>query len=178
MFKKDHFDDLTRKFLFLAPDQNATLMKNIETEDLFKPYETNQRYQNIFRLKNQLVSVIRQFRITARPLVLALSHSTDLARHTRAAGESLGYKYPEQPAEINMRGPTPVQDYLTPTEDSFMALPHMLDPTDGVENLDSVQLTLLNANHTTNLTELQKFHEAAVKAVRNLYDGVLRVLLG
>ena len=38
MFKRDHFDEQSKKFL-LPPDKNHLLGQNIETEDLFKPYE-------------------------------------------------------------------------------------------------------------------------------------------
>ena len=39
MFKRDHFDEQAKKFLLLPPEQNRLLGQNIETEDLFKPYE-------------------------------------------------------------------------------------------------------------------------------------------
>lgn len=83
MFKRGHFDELSKKFLFLPAEQNQLLSQNIETEDLFRPYEHESRYQHIFKYKNQVLSVLRQLRISTRPLVLALSHSTELARHVR-----------------------------------------------------------------------------------------------
>ena len=39
MFKRDHFDEQAKKFLLLPPEQSRLLGQNIETEDLFKPYE-------------------------------------------------------------------------------------------------------------------------------------------
>ena len=39
MFKRGNFDELAEKFLYLPPEQNCLLGQNIETEDLFKPYE-------------------------------------------------------------------------------------------------------------------------------------------
>ena len=35
----DNSDDQAKKFLLLPPEQNRLLGQNIETEDLFKPYE-------------------------------------------------------------------------------------------------------------------------------------------
>ena len=39
MFKQGHFDEQAKKFLFLLPELNHLMGLNIETEDLFKPYE-------------------------------------------------------------------------------------------------------------------------------------------
>ena len=52
--KRGHFDELTRKFLYLPPEQNKKLCQNIETEEMFRPYEHNPKFSNIFRYKNQV----------------------------------------------------------------------------------------------------------------------------
>ena len=66
-------------------------------------------------------------------MVLAISSATDLARHVRASGEEFSYIYPEKPPERQMRGPTPILDYLSPVNDNFHALPHVTDPLEEVE---------------------------------------------
>ena len=55
-FKRAHFEDLVRKFLYLPKEQNALLGKNLETEDLFRQYEYDKRYQHIFRYMSQVVT--------------------------------------------------------------------------------------------------------------------------
>ena len=52
------------------------------------------RYAHIFSYKKRILTVLKQLRVSSRPLVLAVSSATDLARHTRATGESIGYSYP------------------------------------------------------------------------------------
>ena len=176
MFKRGHFDELAKKFLFLPPEQNRLLGQNIETEDLFKPYEHESRYQHIFKYKNQVLSVLRQLRISTRPLVLALSHATELARHVRKSGEKFGYTYPEVAPEVQLKGPTPVLDYLSrggEKVDGFLQLPHIMDPASGV-TLDNMAASLVKANHETNLTALQGYHEKVSKAILNFYDGVVK----
>ena len=90
--------------------------------------------------------------------MLAMSQATQLARLTRASGESLGYSFPEQPIHSTLKGPTPVLDYLTPVENVFTPLPHIMDPTAGVEGLDEIQKSMITANHETSLKALKGFH--------------------
>ena len=72
-------------------------------------------------------------------MVLAILSATDLAHHVRASGEEFSYIYPEKPPERQMRGPTPILDYLSPVNDNFHALPHVTDPLEGVDGLEDIQ---------------------------------------
>ena len=99
-------------------------------------------------------------------MVLAILSATDLTRHVRASGEEFGYVYPEKPPEKQMRGPTPILDCLSPANDNFLALPHVMDPLEGVDGLDDMQKSVIRANHETNLTTLQGYHQQVSKAVR------------
>ena len=94
-FRRGNFDEITKKYLFLPQEQNKSLTGNIETEDLFKRFEHDPRFKNVFRFKNQILEVSKQLRIGLRPLVLAIAAGTELSRHTRACGEKFGYTYPE-----------------------------------------------------------------------------------
>ena len=176
-FKQGHYEDIVHKHLFLPKDQNEALGKSLVTEDLFRPYEHDRKFQPIFRYKDQVVSVIKKLRMSNRPFVLAMSQATQLARLTRASGEVLGFTYPDKPTEIMLKGPTPVLDYLSPVESNFTPLPHIMDPTDGVHGLDEIQLSILKANHETNLTALQGFHGNIVNKVKTFYNGVKDVSL-
>ena len=76
-----------------------------------------------------------------------------------------------------LRGPTPIKDYLSPQEVSFTPVPHFMDPTEGVEGLDEVQLSMLKANHDVNLRALQNFHQKMADDVHTFYKGVKDVSL-
>ena len=53
--------------------------------------------------------------------------------------------------EVEMRGPTPVLDYFTPDSTiSFLPLPQLADPLEGVEGLDDMARSLIQANLDTN----------------------------
>ena len=82
------------------------LIKGLETEGLFKAYEHKAKYAHIFDYKRDMGTVTRQLRIALRPFVLAMSGSTDLARHLRKMGEAAGFTYPEEPAKVVMKGLT------------------------------------------------------------------------
>ena len=92
-------------------------------------------------------------------MVLAILSATDLTRHVRAPGEEFSYIYPEKPPERQMRGPTPILDYLSPVNDNFHALPHVTDPLEGVDGLEDIQKSVIRANHDINLTALQGYHQ-------------------
>ena len=177
-YKSGHYEDLVRKFLFLPKDQNESLGKSLVTEELFRPYEHDRKFQPIFRYKDQVVSVIKKLRMSTRPFILAMSQATQLARLTRATGETLGFSYPDKPVETTLRGPTPVLDYLSPIENSsFSPLPHVMDPTAGVEGLDEIQTAMINANHETNLKALEGFHGNMATNVKTFYNGIKDVSL-
>ena len=72
-------------------------------------------------------------------------------------------------------GPTPILDYLTPTMGGFIPLLHIMDPLEGVDGLDDMQRIMIKANHTTNLTALQGYHQKVSDSVRGL--GLSRYLM-
>ena len=130
---------------------------------MFEDYQHKKAYSHIFDYKRNIDLVTNQLRIALRPFVLAISGSTDLARHTRAMGEKAGFTFPEEPAKVSMLGPTPVLDYLTPATSDFLPLPILMSPTEGVEGLDpvSVRLSIINANMDVILTLIAEYREKA-----------------
>ena len=104
MQRKGHFDELSKAHLCLTQLQHMLLNKGVEQEALFKEYEHKRKFAHIFEYKRDISSVIRMLRIALRPFVLAVSGSTDLARHVRRCGEAAGFTFPEQPAQVVMRG--------------------------------------------------------------------------
>ena len=105
---------------------------------------------------------------------MALSEGTGLSRLTRAAGENLGFTYPDEPVEVSLRGPTPVSDYLTPLGGGLEALPHIMDPLEGVQGLDEIQISMIEANHKINLEALQGYHKKIGVVLKSFYDGVTK----
>ena len=102
-----------------------------------------------------------------------MSGSTRLARHVRKAGEGVGYIYPEEPTEVELRGPTPVLDCLTPRDTSAcFPLPLLTDPTDGVAGLDEVALAMIRANHETNRQALELYQAGVRKSFGDVYSDV------
>ena len=49
----------------------------------------------------------------------------------------------------------------------------IMDPASGV-TLDDMGASLVRANHKTNLTALQGYHEKVSKAILDFYDGVVK----
>ena len=102
-----------------------------------------------------------------------MSGSTSLARQVRSSGEDVGYVYPPEPVEVEMRGPTPVLDCLTPQDTSkFFPLPELLDPLDGVEGVDNVAASMIRANNDTNRQALVGYHQQMKEKFEKFYKNV------
>ena len=142
-FRKGHFDSLVRKCLRLYRSQYMALNQSIQSEKL--------RSMKTIPITRNVLACSRYLKVSTRPLVLAMSGSTALACHVRRAGEKVGYTYPQEPREVEMHGPTPVLDYLTPdSTSSFLPLPQLADPLDGVDGLDITARSMIQANLDTN----------------------------
>ena len=146
----------------------------MESESLFKAFEHKAKYRHIFDYKRDVGSVNRQLRIALRPFVLAISGSTDLARLVRRMGEAAGYTFPQVPAKVTMRGPTPVLDYLSPSDtSSFLPLPELMCPTEGVEGLDPIKVSMIRSNADVNAMAMRGYQEQVAKLFNEFYTGVV-----
>ena len=77
-----------------------------------------------------------------------------------------------------MRGPTPVLDYLTQeSTNSFLPLPQLADPLDGVVGLDDVARSMIQANLATNNQALELYHGRVKKAWGDFYVDVAKASL-
>ena len=102
-----------------------------------------------------------------------MSGSTSLARQVRSSGEDVGYVYPPEPVEVEMRGPTPVLDCLTPQDTSkFFPLLELLDPLNGVEGVDNVAASMFRANNDTNRQALVGYHQQMKDKFEKFYKNV------
>ena len=82
-FKKGHFEELVKEFLFLPLGQNNILSENIKMENLFKKYEQDKRFRHIFDFKDKLVKLGKELRMAQRPFVLGVGAATELSRGIR-----------------------------------------------------------------------------------------------
>ena len=92
-----------------------------------------------------------------------MSGAIDLARKVRKAGEGVGFTY-DEPKEIQMQGPTPVMDCLTPADTSgLLELPHLEDPAKDIKGLDNVTKSLIQATHEVNVRAVANRQEKMAK---------------
>ena len=58
-----HFEELTKKHLFLPVGQNEQLTGNLDMEDMFRAHERSGKFKHIFSYKNQVIKVTKDLRI-------------------------------------------------------------------------------------------------------------------
>ena len=102
-------------------------------ETLFKRYEHDNRFRHIFVFKDQLGKLGRELRVAQRPLVEAVCTTTSLSRHVREGGKTVGYSFPEVPGKVKLAGPSPINDYLTPSMLAILPLLEIKDTLEGGE---------------------------------------------
>ena len=163
----------SRGRLRLTKAQQRACNQNLKMEEFFSKYADDPDYAYIFDYKRDVVTCTTHLRIATRPYVLAMSGSTSLARQVRSSGEDVGFLYPPEPVEVEMRGPTPVLDCLTPTDTSnFFPLPPLLDPLDGVDNVDIAAAAMIRANNDTNRQVLAGYHQKMKEKYERFYKNV------
>ena len=112
MFPSNLFDELTNEFLFLPASQNEALTKAIQLERLFNKFKSNKNFAGIFAYIEKLARVAKHFRISERPVILAMGELTRFMNEVRCCGKDLGFQYPEVPPQVQILGPRKVQDRL------------------------------------------------------------------
>lgn len=171
-FKKNHFDDLVKTWLFLPAGQNEQLHANIQTEDLFKPFEHDSRFSHVFAFRNTLVKLMRELRICQRPLILAVTTLTDFSVGLRRVAKDMGFTFPPAPVERQVFGNNKTEDYLTylvPGPEDIMPLPTIMDPRDGAE-LSEEASRVVHANHEINIKLIKEYRDASVKNWEGVYE--------
>ena len=117
------FEELTKEFLFLPAGQNEALTKTIQLERLFNKFKHNKNFSGIFAYIEKLSKVAKHFRISERPVILAMGELTRFMNEVKNSGKELGFRYPENPPLVQLLGPRKVQDRLTYSELPSFSLP-------------------------------------------------------
>ena len=99
------FEELTKEFLFLPAGQNEALTKAIQLERLFNKFKHNKNFSGIFAFIEKLSKVAKHFRISERPVVLAMGELTHFMNEVKNSGKELGFQYPENPPLVQLLGP-------------------------------------------------------------------------
>ena len=122
------FEELTKEFLFLPAGQNEALTKAIQLERLFNKFKSNKNFSGIFAYIEKLSKVAKHFRISKRPVILAMGELTRFMNEVRCSGKDLGFRYPETPPLVQLLGPRKVQDRLAYSQlPSFSTVSPQLD---------------------------------------------------
>ena len=106
------FEELTKEFLFLPAGQNEALTKAFQLERLFNKFRHIKNFSGIFAYIEKLSKVAKHFRISERPVILAMGELTRFMNEVRNSGKELGFRYPENPPLVQLLGPRKVQDKL------------------------------------------------------------------
>ena len=106
------FDELTREFLFLPPSQNELLTKSVQLERMFLKFKQNKNFSNIFSYIEKLAKVAKHFRVSERPVILAMGELTRFMNEVKKSGKELGFLYLENPPMVQLLGLRKVQDRL------------------------------------------------------------------
>merc|ERR1711867_176144 len=128
MFPSNLFDELTNEFLFLPASQNEALTKAMQLERLFNKFKSIKNFAGIFAYIEKLARVSKHFRISERPVILAMGELTRFMNKVRCCGKDLGFQYPEVPPQVQILGPRKVQDRLAYSQlPSFSPVSPLLD---------------------------------------------------
>ena len=119
------FEDLTKEYLFLPQDQNATLTRSVQLEKMFLKFKKDKSNANIFQYVEQMAKVAKHLRVSERPIVLAMGELTRCMNAVKVSGKSLGFLYPAQGKEpvVQLLGPRKFQDQLAYSQLPALPLP-------------------------------------------------------
>ena len=130
MIPPSMFEELTREFLFLPQGQNEMLTRTVQLERMFNKFKHNKNFSNIFSYIEKLAKVAKHFRVSERPVILAMGELTHFMNEVRTSGKELGFQYPENLPLVQLLGPRKVQDRL-----AYKQLPTFSSPCPQIADL-------------------------------------------
>ena len=71
------WQDIVKKFLTLPQLQHDLLTADIKTEDIINKYKNEKRFQFIFRFHKDIVDILRNLRVSQRPLLSLIEKNHD-----------------------------------------------------------------------------------------------------
>ena len=103
--RKD-WQEIVRKFLTLPPAQHEFLTADIKAEDLLNQYKNEKRFKYIFLFHKDIVEILRNLRVTQRPLLSLIEKNHGTIQSVKKLGETAGVVYPVS-APVRIGGNVP-----------------------------------------------------------------------
>ena len=150
------FEDLTKEFLFLGQDQNEALTKNLQIERLLQKYKRDKQYSHIFKYVEDLSKITKHYRVSERPVFMAMAELTRVLDAVRQHGMDLGFLYPEIPPNCQLLGPRIFPNLLSYTQMPIMPLPPLADVLEGVTDISEADRSSVTAKVLLNEIKLKE----------------------
>ena len=158
------FDDLTKEFLFLGQEQNETLKKSLQIERLLLKYRRDKTYSHIFKFIEDLAKITKNYRVSERPVFMAMAELTRLMNAIRQHGIELGFLFPKKPPTCQMLGPRTFPNMLAYSQIPIFPIPPLLDVLDGVTTISEGDRSGIRAKVLQNELKIREFRrEISVK---------------
>ena len=146
------WQDIVRKFLTLPQFQHDLLTADIKTEDIINKYKNEKRFQYIFRFHKDIVDILRNLRVSQRPLLSLIEKNHDAILSVRRLGEDAGVSFPENAPE--KVGGTVPRDGHSLTDQLHVSSSDGLFPLPDMESLiDSASLNEFQARKVADFIE-------------------------
>ena len=87
---KKKFEEVVQKHIFLNREQNEALKKHLKLEEVFRKYQRSPRFRHLLDYMNQLLKVVKDTRVSQRPLFCTVAALDDLIKKVREKGTSFG----------------------------------------------------------------------------------------
>ena len=88
----NHYEDLTKEYLFLSNGQNELITSNLAMEPMFKRLERQGKSKHISTLKNQIVKSICELRVAQCPVFSGHEQGGYLVQGDGKVGECHGFQ--------------------------------------------------------------------------------------
>ena len=169
---RSKFDEVVRDHLYLSPQQNELLTKNLELEKMFRKYEKHPKFKYMMEMKTLLTKIARNGRIAHRPLFMAVVKLNDVIQATSNFGLKpyINLTYPDDAPYKALLGPREVQDHLSYVSADPFPLPDLTNVLDGTQEVSESDRQIIMNNVSVNMKVLAGFREKVKKAYMDLYD--------
>ena len=82
-FRKGHFEELYKEYLYCPVSQHKTVTQNLDVEKALRGLDKRERFNGIKDFRDKLVRIGLDLRISQRPYVLSVGILNDLSRFIR-----------------------------------------------------------------------------------------------
>ena len=96
---KRSWQDVVKKYLTLPQIQHNMLTNDIKMEDVLKKYKNERRFKYIFTFQKDVVDILRNLRLSQRPLLSLIEHNHNAILSVRKLAEDAGISFPSNAPE-------------------------------------------------------------------------------